>query len=98
MGDSMTAFSGPGPRVVILLGSRSDLEHRDAIARGLDGAGGRDGPGDAEGAPRAGADDRDRPGAGPAHRGGRHFLPSTSRFQSSAQLSSWRFISARSMR
>lgn len=36
MGDSMTAFSGPGPRVVILLGSKSDLEHRDAIARGLD--------------------------------------------------------------
>ena len=32
----MTAFSGPAPSVVILLGSKSDLEHRDAIARGLE--------------------------------------------------------------
>jgi phosphoribosylaminoimidazole carboxylase PurE protein len=36
MGDSGMAFSGPGPRVVILLGSKSDMAHRDAIARGLD--------------------------------------------------------------
>ena len=36
MGDSGVAFSGPGPRVVILLGSKSDMEHRNAIARGLD--------------------------------------------------------------
>jgi 5-(carboxyamino)imidazole ribonucleotide mutase len=32
----MTAFSGPAPSVVILLGSKSDMEHRDAIARGLE--------------------------------------------------------------
>ncbi len=28
--------AGQGPRVVILLGSKSDMEHRAAIARGLD--------------------------------------------------------------
>jgi 5-(carboxyamino)imidazole ribonucleotide mutase len=31
-----SSASGQGPHVVILLGSRSDMEHRAAIARGLD--------------------------------------------------------------
>lgn len=31
-----SSASGQGPHVVILLGSRSDMEHRGAIARGLD--------------------------------------------------------------
>src|SRR5829696_5782484 len=31
-----SAASGQGPQVVILLGSKSDMEHRAAIARGLD--------------------------------------------------------------
>ncbi len=31
-----SSASGQGPHVVILLGSRSDIEHRAAIARGLD--------------------------------------------------------------
>lgn len=36
MGDSSAAFSGPGPRVVIILGSKTDLEHRAKIAGALD--------------------------------------------------------------
>ena len=28
----MTPFSGPAPSVVVPLGSKSDLDHRDAIA------------------------------------------------------------------
>lgn len=33
---SATGKQGSGPQVVILLGSKSDLEHRTAIAKGLD--------------------------------------------------------------
>lgn len=32
----MTAFSGPAPSVVVPLGSKSDLDHRDAIACDLE--------------------------------------------------------------
>ena len=31
-----SSASAQGPQVVILLGSKSDMEHRAAIARGLD--------------------------------------------------------------
>lgn len=36
MGDSGVAYSGPGPQVIVLLGSKSDMDHRGAIVRGLD--------------------------------------------------------------
>jgi len=36
MADKEAALNAQGPQVVILLGSKSDVEHRAAIARGLD--------------------------------------------------------------
>lgn len=36
MADKEAALKAQGPQVVILLGSKSDIEHRAAIARGLD--------------------------------------------------------------